>query len=113
MLYADRVQETTQTSGTTTLVLGGAVPGFRAFASAFGAHERVRYAIVYGEDWETGEGIFTAPSTLTRERVFASSNAGALVNFPPGHKLVWSDLPAQAIADIGLTLAFRSLTVPQ
>ena len=113
-LYADRVQETTTTTGTGTLTLAGAVAGFQAFSSALADGDRVRYTIALGTEWETGDGVFdSAGPTLTRENVFSSSNSGALVNFSAGSKLVWIDLPAQAIADIGLTIAFAALRVPQ
>lgn len=111
-LYADRVQETTPTTGTGTLTLAGAVEGYRTFAAAFQDGERVRYTIALAAEWETGDGVYSA-GTLTRENVFASSNAGALVVFSAGDKKVWCDLPAAAIADIGLALAIRSLFVPQ
>lgn len=112
-MYRDRVQETTTTTGTGTLTLGGAVPGFRTFTSAVTTGDRVRYAIALGAEWETGDGVLLTSTTLSRENVFSSSNSNALVNFSAGTKLVWIDLPAQAIADIGLTIAFASLRVPQ
>ena len=111
-LYADRVQETTSTTGTGTVTLAGAVAGFRTFTSAIGTGERVRYVIEDGTDWEVGEGILATTTTLTRETVFSSSNSNALVNFTAGGN-VFVDLPAQAVADIGLTIAFASLRVPQ
>lgn len=112
-MYADRVQETTSTTGTGTVTLAGAVLGFRTFSSAFPVGARVRYTIALGTEWETGDGVLSSSTTLTRENVFSSSNADALVNFSAGTKSVWVDLPAQALADIGLTIAFASLRVPQ
>ena len=111
-LYADRVQETTTTTGTGTITLAGAVTGYRTFSSAFTSGERVRYTIALGADWETGDGVYSG-GTLTRENVYASSNANALVSFAAGSKNVWCDLPAQAVADVALTIAFRSLAVSQ
>jgi len=112
-LYADRVQETSTTTGTGTLTLAGAVAGFRTFTSAIDTGGLVRYVIEDGTDWEVGEGTLATSSTLTRDTVFSSSNAGALVSFAAGTKNVFVDLPAQAVADIGLTIAFASLRVPQ
>ncbi|MDB4997485.1 MAG: hypothetical protein JWM74_4917 [Myxococcaceae bacterium] len=115
-LYADRVRETTTSTGTGIVTLAGAVAGFRTFASALSTGERVRYAIVDSTTgaWETGDGVFTTSgTTLTRENVFSSSNGNALVSFAAGTKDVWIDLPATSIADIGLTLAFATRIVSQ
>lgn len=113
MLYADRVQETTTTTGTGTVTLAGAVLGFRTFASSFSTGDPLRYVIVGASEWEVGEGELTSSTTLTRTTVFSSSNAGALVSFSAGSKAVFCAQPAQAIADIGMTIAFASLRVPQ
>ncbi len=87
--YKDRISDTTTTVGTGTLTLLGVAPaGFRTFAAAgFTTRATVRYCITSNDlaNWEVGEGVWTsAGSTLTRATVFASSNAGALVNFPSG-----------------------------
>src|SRR5579864_355845 len=96
--YADRVQETTTTS-TGTVTLAGAVTGYQAFSSAFVDQQTVYYTITDGTNWEVGSGTYTlSGTTLSRDTVFASSNAGALVNFPAGTKNVWCDFPAVAIA---------------
>ena len=82
LAYADRVQETSNTGGTGTLTLAGAVVGYQSFTSAFVTGQTVYYAMTDGVNWEVGKGTFTAAGpTLTREQVFSSSNAGALVNF--------------------------------
>jgi hypothetical protein len=49
-----------------------------------------------GTNWEVGLGTLTtgAPWTLARTTVYASSNAGALVNFP-GPSNVWCDISAR------------------
>lgn len=108
MLYADRVYETTTTTGTGTITLAGAVTGYQSFSAAFSTGDRVRYTIWDGgANWETGDGTFTTSgTTLSRDNVFESSNADALVNFPSGTKQVWCDIPAFAIADKGLAYAF-------
>lgn len=108
-LYVDRVQETTTTTGTGTVTLAGAVSGYRTFASALTVGDRVRYCIFMGNDWEVGDGTLDTSSTFSRENVFASSNAGALVNFSAGTKTIFVDLPADAICDIGMALALASL----
>lgn len=104
-LYADRVQETTTTTGTGTITLAGAVTGFRAFQDAVSVGDRVRYVITDGTDWEVGDGALDTTTTLTRETVFSSSNSNALVSFAAGTKVAFIDIPAQDIADIGLAIA--------
>ncbi len=103
-LYADRVQETSTTTGTGTLTLAGAVSAYRTFAAAFSDGTTVRYAIVGGTDWEVGEGVYSA-GTLTRVTVFSSSNAGALVSFAAGAKTVWCDVPAAAFEGVPRVIA--------
>lgn len=108
-MYADRVQETTTTTGTSTMTVGGAVSGFRTWASAFSNGERVRYGIAGGTEWEVGEGTYTSGTIQRDGQVLSSSNAGALVNFSAGTKAIYCAQPGVLIADVGLTLAMRNL----
>lgn len=85
---ADRVKETTTTTGTGTLTLLGAPTGYRTFSSAFGNSVSVYYVIQGGSEWEVGSGT-TGAGTLTRSTVYASSNSGALVNLSAGTKDVF------------------------
>jgi len=78
---ADRVKETTSTTGTGSLTLTGAASGFRTFASAMTVGDTTGYCAVDGTSWEVGLGTLSASTTLARTAVHASSNAGALVNF--------------------------------
>lgn len=91
LVLRDRVKETTTTTGTGTVTLAGAVAGFQSF-SAIGNANTTYYAIVEqaGTAWEVGVGTYTsAGTTLSRDTVLASSNAGALVNFAAGTKDVF------------------------
>ena len=101
--YLDRVQETTTSTGTTTIALNGASTGYRAF-STFATNAKVPYCITDGTNWEVGVGTYSA-STLTRDIVYSSSNANALVNFGAGTKNVFCDQPAAEIMDSGISLA--------
>lgn len=99
-LFADRVKESTTTTGTGTVNLGGAAAGFQTFVSGIGTANQCYYAIVQQVpgDWEVGIGTVTSgsPDTLSRTTVYASSNSGSLVNFGAGTKDVFVTIPAQA-----------------
>jgi len=91
---ADRVKETTTTTGTGTVTLGGAVTGFQSF-SAIGNANTTYYTITDNVNWEVGIGTYTASgTTLSRDTVLKSSNAGSLVNFGAGSKDVFVTYPA-------------------
>ena len=106
---ADRVRETTTTTGTGTITLSGTSPtGYQTF-SAVGNGNTTYYTINAGAQWEVGIGTYTgAGPSLSRDTVLASSNAGALVDFAAGTKDVFCDYPAsKSISD-----GFGLLTVP-
>jgi hypothetical protein len=65
---ADRVKETSTTTGTGTLTLGGAATGFQTFSGAFGNGVSVYYVISGGSEWEVGIGT-TGAGTLSRDTV--------------------------------------------
>ena len=94
IVVKDRVQETSTTTGTGTLTLGGAVSGFQTFSSAIGNGNYTYYSIVNGAEWEVGYGLVTA-GQLSRDNVWESSNSGALVNFSAGTKNVFCTYPAE------------------
>lgn len=97
LIYKDRVQETTTTTGTGTLTLAGAVSGMRTFAE-IGDGNTCHYTIELGAEWEVGLGTYTTSgTTLSRNVVLASSNAGALVNFSAGSKKVFNVVPASFV----------------
>ena len=95
LILKDRVKETTTTTGTGTLTLGGAVTGYQAFDAAIGSGNTTYYAIYLdgGSEWEVGLGT-VGTGTLARTTVYASSNGGSAVNFSAGQKSVWGDYPA-------------------
>ena len=87
-LLADRVRETSATTGTGTLTLAGAVAGYQGFNAAFANADTVYYVIQYATEWEVGIGT-VGTGTLARNAVLASSNADALVPFSAGTKDVF------------------------
>lgn len=71
------------TAGTGTITLGTAVTGFLTLALA-GAQsgDRIEYSINDGANSEKGSGIYnsSATITLTRDNIYASTNAGAAIS---------------------------------
>jgi hypothetical protein len=97
-VLADRVQETTTTTGTGTVTLAGASTGFQSFA-AVGNGNTTFYTIAdsSGSNWEIGIGTYTSSgTTLSRDTVLSSSNSGSLVNFGAGTKNVFVTFPASS-----------------
>lgn len=96
LVIADRVQETTTTTGTGTITLAGAVSGFQSF-SAVGNGNTTYYTIAHttAAEWEVGIGTYTSSgTTLARTTILSSSNSNNAVNFSAGTKNVFCTLPA-------------------
>ena len=95
LVLKDRVKETTTTTGTGSFALAGAVTGYDSFGQ-IGNGNTTYYAVYLdgGSEWEVGIGTYTAPSTLSRDTILASSNAGSVVTFSAGQKTIWCDYPA-------------------
>ncbi len=95
-VIADRVRETTTTTGTGTITLGGAVTNFETFTANLSNSDTTYYAIVdnTNSDFEVGLGTFTASGTTLARSVLASSNSNNLVDFGAGTKDVFITIPA-------------------
>jgi hypothetical protein len=94
LVLADRIQETSNSTGTGTITLAGAASGFRSF-SVIGDGNTTYYTIVGGTQWEIGLGTYTSSgTTLSRDTVLSSSNSNALVDFSAGVKTVFVTYPA-------------------
>jgi len=107
-LPAYRAKQSTDTTGTGTIVLNAAASNARSFAAAFGASSRrILYMIQWSTGFEFGLGDFNGgtPGSLTRATVLASSNAGALVTLPAGTKDVFAvfDPAAREVISISAT----------
>ena len=97
LVLADRVQETTTTTGTGSVTLDGAVLGYQSFA-VIGNGNTTFYTIADqgGANWEVGIGTYsTTGPTLARTTVLASSNSGSLVTFTSGTKTVFVTYPSE------------------
>ncbi len=98
LVLADRVKETTTTTGTGTVTLAGAVTGFQSFSTIGNAN--TTYYTIAGQgtsEWEVGIGTYTASgTTLSRDTVLASSaGAPTKTTFSAGIKDVFVTYPAE------------------
>ncbi len=104
LVIADRVKETSTTTGTGAFTLSGAATGFVAFSSACAVGDTCYYCIQAVDasnlptgDWEVGLGTYSSANTLARTTVLASSNANAIVTFSAGGKQVSLVQPAAQV----------------
>ena len=94
---ADRVKETTTTTGTGTISLAGADTGFQTFVVGVGTGNVTYYALADqdGIAWEVGYGTVTdgSPDTLSRTPI-ASSSGGSAISLGSGTHTVFATYPA-------------------
>lgn len=102
LTLADRVRDTTTTTGTGTVTLSGTAPtGYQNF-SVIGNGNTTYYTINAGSQWEVGIGTYSSTGpTLSRDTVLSSSAGGTTkVSFSAGTKDVFVTYPAsKAISD--------------
>jgi hypothetical protein len=90
LILKDRVKESSSSSGTGSITLGGAFPGYQTFNAAIATGSTVYYTIHnlaagFDTEWEVGLGTFTSPATLARTTVLSSSaGAPTKTNFTAG-----------------------------
>lgn len=100
LVIADRVQETTNTTGTGSFLLNGAVSGFQSF-SAIGNGNTTYYTATDATagTWEVGIGTYTSSgTTLSRDTVLSSSSGTSKISFGAGTKNVFVTQPAEALS---------------
>jgi|DEB0MinimDraft_10_1074344.scaffolds.fasta_scaffold09332_2 hypothetical protein len=98
LILKDRVKETTSTTGTGAISLGGAVANFQAFSAVLSDADTTYYAIidVTNSDYEVGLGTYSSGgNTLARTTILESSNGGSAVSFGAGSKNVFIAYPAE------------------
>jgi len=104
LVVADRVLETSTTTGSGALTLAGAVLGYQTAASGGCTNGDTFYYAITGVDasgnpdgsgWEEGLGTWGTGGILTRTTVHASSNAGAAVVWPAGTRRIAMALTAE------------------
>jgi len=116
LVVADRVQETSITSGTGTLTLAGALAGYQTFSTAIGNGNTTFYTIYDPNlyDWEVGIGTVGA-GTLARTTVLSNSaGTTSQISFASNSKFVFCTYPAEksinydanGVATIGEVLGY-------
>lgn len=112
-IVADRVRETSASTGTGVFTLAGAVIGYQSFSAAIGNTNTTYYTISNPgvNEWEVGIGTVGA-GTLTRTTILASSNGGSAVSFTSGSKDVFCTYPSEAavFADNAVTLTNKTIS---
>ena len=95
LVLADRIKETTTTTGTGTYTLGGAATGFESFA-VIGNSNTTYYCCTDGTNFEVGIGTYTASgTTLARTTILQSSNSDSAVNWTSGTRDIFCTQPAE------------------
>lgn len=98
LVLADRVQETSTSTGTGSFTLAGAVTGYQTFA-VIGNGNTCYYTIADqgGANWEVGIGTYsTTGPTLARTTVLSNSDGNTSpVDFPAGTKTVFVTYPSE------------------
>jgi hypothetical protein len=96
-ITADRVRETSTTTGTGSYTLAGAVTGFRAFSAVCADGDTVDYTVTDDTGWEVGIGTWSTGGTLARTTILASSNSNSAVDWAAGTRKVFLTLPAARV----------------
>lgn len=100
---ADRVKETTTTTGTGDITLAGAVSNYVDFNTAIGVGIPCLYSVAHqsAAEFENGVGYLSGSTTLVRETVSTSTNSNALVSFSSGTKDVFISILTVSYMDAG------------
>ncbi len=103
LVLADRVLETTTSTGSGTITLAGAEPGYQSFAVVGNANQTY-YTIAGDTQWEVGIGTYTSSgTTLSRDTVLSSSASGTKVTFSAGSKKVFVTYPSEKSVNFGIS----------
>lgn len=101
LVTADRVYETSTTTGTGTYTLAGAKDStYRAFSAVCANNDTVYYCAfdTVNGGWETGIGTWATGGTLARTTVQTSSNANAAVSWAAGTREIFLAQTAASFA---------------
>ena len=96
IFLGNRARESVGTPGTGAFTLGGAISTHQSLSDAgLVSGQRIFYGAESsdGTQWEVGLGTYNG-TTITRDTIYASSNAGLTVDFT-GATQLWIDAPTQ------------------
>lgn len=94
---ADRVLDTSTSTGTGAIVVSGTPPnGYRTFSAVLSTSDTFYYSIQHQtlNEWEVGLGTYSSANTFARTTIYSSSNAGSAVTFSAGTKDVFITMAA-------------------
>ena len=96
-ITADRVKDTSTTTGTGNITVSGSASfGYRTFSAVLSAGDTFYYCI-QGQgtsEWEVGLGTYSSANVFARTTVLSSSASGSAVSFSSGTKNVFITLAA-------------------
>jgi hypothetical protein len=96
-ITADRVRDTSTSTGTGSFTVSGTAPtGFRTLSAVLSVGDTFYYAIQSQglNEWEVGLGTYSSANVFARTTVLSSSNSGSAVTFSAGTKDVFLTLAA-------------------
>lgn len=118
LIVADRVAETSTTTGTGALTLAAAITGYQRFSAVMSTNDTCFYTIVAVDvngnpsgDWECGLGTYSSANTLTRTTPQASTNSNNAVNFAAGTKHVYIGATAKYLVAPNIQSVTSAATV--
>ena len=97
LVLKDRVKETSVSTGTGAIALGGATGAYQSF-STIGNGNTTYYAIAgqTTNEWEVGIGTYNSGTdSISRDTILASSNSNTIVTFSAGTKDVFITYPSE------------------
>jgi hypothetical protein len=96
-ITADRVKDTSTTTGTGNITVSGSAPfGYQTFSTVLSVSDTFYYCI-QGQstsEWEVGLGTYVSSNQFARTTILSSSASGSAVSFSSGTKNVFITLPA-------------------
>lgn len=108
-ITADRVKDTSTTTGTGAFAVSGSAPtGYRTFSAVCSTNDTVWYCIAHqsAAEWEVGLGTYSSANTLTRTTPIASSNSNNAVSFSAGTKDVFITIPAAIFSGAAVAVGY-------
>jgi hypothetical protein len=96
-ITADRVRDTSTSTGTGNFTVSGTAPtGFRTLSAVLSVSDTFYYAIQGqgSSEWEVGLGTYSSANVFARTTILSSSNSGSVVTFSAGTKDVFLTLAA-------------------